>query len=269
MISQEPPREAVAPLPVVSGIVELYATLWQHLPALLQRIALPTAMSIVLLLLAVFLLPPLAAYVVWYLLLALPTTILGITWLRLLLLGDSKARFAQFDARHRRFFTYNFLLSLITLPLVFLQYWLEVGEITLDSGAEGLAETAPAESTADDLVYWLAYLPLLYMQLRLSFVLPAAAVDERYGFAESWRHTRSQSGRIFLIAVLAVLGPWLLWYYSPSWFDAPLWQFAGFLFYHLSIMLHQGAFYALLAIAFRTCTGWVPAPDRTILQRFE
>jgi len=201
--------------------------------------------------------------------------LLGVSWLRLLLLGDNKTPFAvfsDFDERHRRFFKYSLLLSLITLPLVFLQYALETGSSA--NGAEGqntdfADDTAAGENPFADLIYWMAYLPLFYIQLRLSFVLPAIAVDETYGFADAWRHTQSQGGRLFLIAAIAVLGPWLVWYYSPTWSDEPLWQLVVFCFYHFSIFLHQGAFLALLAIAFRSCTGWVPAPDRRIIERFE
>ena len=271
MISQEPPQDAIAPFPVLPGITALYGTLFRHIQALVARLVLPTVISAVVLLLLTFQLPPFAAIVVWYLFLAVPFTLFGVSWLRLLLLEEETspfAAFADFDARHRRLLKYNFLLSLITLPLVVLQYWLDAGgEAT--AGADEAYAGAQSGDAVIDLVYWAAYMPLFYVQLRLSFVLPAIAVDERYGFADSWRHTRSQSGQIFLVAVIAVLGPWLVWYYSPSLSDDSLWQLFAFFFYHFSIFLHQGAFFALMAIAFRTCTGWVPPANRSLVERFE
>ena len=268
MIHQEPPRSAVAPLPVSATIAALYSTLFRHFGQWMLRLLAPTVLSVLALLTFSLQLQPLASYVAWYLFLAIPTTMLGVPLLRLLLLGQHTTSFTLVSPRRLRFLKYNFLLSLITLPLVFLQHWLLTGEAGL--AADGSpAEAPPGSGIPDDLVYWAAYLPLFYVQLRLSFVLPAVAVDERYGLADSWRHTQGQSGRLFAIAVIAVLGPWLVWYYSPSWSDDPGWQLIAFAFYHVTIFLHQGALFALLAIAFRTCTGWVPAPDRNIIERFE
>lgn len=280
MISQEPPREAVAPLPVSQGIALLYATLLRHFSALLARLLLPMAVSVVFLLLLVLQLPQLIAHILWYLFLALPVTLLAASWLRLLLLEkDDSALGAIFDfgPRHRRLLRYTFLLSLITLPMVILQYWMEAGSLALEPvtpGQDGFGNEAGyghglGDGNLMDLAFWAVYMPLYYVQLRLSFVLPAAAVDEHYSFADSWRHTESQSGRLFAIAVIALLGPWLVWYYSPSLSEAPLWQLFAFVFHHFMIFLHQGAFLAFMAIAFRTCTGWVPAPDRSLIERFE
>lgn len=270
MTDTEPPRQAVAPLPVSATIVDLYTTLFRHFGQLMLRLLLPTALSALVLLLVTIEMQPFAGYVVWYLFLAVPTTMLGVPLLRIVLLGRQTTHSTLASPRNLRFLKYSFLLSLITLPLVFLESWLIGGEAGLAADGSS-AERPPGSGSGipSDVVYWAAYLPLFYVQLRLSFVLPAIAVDERYGLADSWRHTEGQSVRLFLIAVIAILGPWLAWYYSPTWFDDPGWQLIAFCFYHFSIMLHQGAFFVLLALAFRTCTGWVPAPDRSVIERFE
>ncbi len=276
MISKEPPRQAVAPLPVAATIAELYASLFRHFGKLMLYLSVPTALSVLVLLMASVSLQPLSAYVFWYLFLAVPTMMLGVPLLRLLLLGRHNPAFILISQRRGRFLAYNFLLSLITLPLVFLQHWLLANEAGAggDPGAGGdlgTAENPPGGrgGLPDDVIYWAAYLPLFYVQLRLSFVLPAIAVDEDYGFADSWRHTQGQAGKLFLIAVLAVLLPWVIWFYSPSFSQDPGWQLIAFVFYHLSIFLHQGALFALLAIAFRTMTGWVPPPNTGLIERFE
>ena len=283
MISSEPPQEATGPLPFAATVAEVYTALYRHAGSLLWCLSLPVALSIIFLVIASTQIQSPSAYVLWYLFLAVPTTMLGVPWLRLLLLGPAAQPltvFSNFGERHWTFLKFNFLISLITLPLVFLQLWLEAGGLgAIETGQEGGPPAdsfnAPFEDgegthlLSDDLVYWAVYLPLFYIQLRLSFVLPAVAVDEHYGFADSWRHTQPLAGRLFLIAVIAVLGPWLLWFYSPSWSDSPGWQLIAFLFYHGTIFLHQAALFALLAFAFRSTTGWVPAPDRNVLQRFE
>ncbi|WP_420346108.1 hypothetical protein [Pelagibius sp.] len=279
MITSEPPQQATGPLPVATTIAEVYTALYRHAGSLLWCLSLPIALSIIFLVIVSTQIQSPSAYVLWYLFLAVPTTMLGVPWLRLLLLGPAAQPltvFSNFGERHWTFLKFNFLISLITLPLVFLQFWLEAGSLgtaeTAPEGGQPLAPFEDEESThllSGDLIYWAVYLPLFYIQIRLSFVLPAVAVDEHYGFAESWRHTQPLAGRLFLIAVIAVLGPWLVWFYSPSWSDSAGWQLIAFLFYHVTIFLHQAALFALLAFAFRSTTGWVPAADRNVLQRFE
>lgn len=66
-------------------------------------------------------------------------------------------------------------------------------------------------------------LVLFLISLRLSLVLPAAAIGDRMTFAEAWRVTRGQTWRLLAVVIILAL------------IDCLLWTFLGGLLFAVSI----------------------------------
>ncbi len=109
---------------------------------------------------------------------------------------------------------------------------------------------------------------VLYVVLRLSFVLPAVAVDESYGLADSWRQTKGQGWRMLFAMLLAFLPLWLvqfmalnLWETEVSTTGPEPGTIDTFAFALVMLVLKYlgvGLYVTLVSIAFRTCSGWTP-----------
>lgn len=256
MIHREPPPGAIAPLPIWPTVAEAYRTLLANFGVLAKIAALPFALLMVINALATML-GPLGYRLVWEFGIEIPWTLMAVAWLRHLLLAQPGAGVTFFPAiekRHFRFLGYALLLSVISLPLTFFPFL-----------ADALA--IPHRG----IVFWVLYVAALYLGVRFAFVYAAVAVDETYSLGLAWRHTRAIGVNLFIaIGVFAVL-PWKLFDYLlnvGAQSDMGTF-FAVALAWHVGLWLLEAIYLIFIAIAFRRCTGWVLAPDQSVLERFD
>ena len=254
MISHEPPPGAVAPL--WTTVAETYHTLAGNIRALAKMIVVPTGLGMGIIFVAPLLASPWLDVVLHFLFL-LGWTLLGVSWLRLLLLEDKRVSrlFPRLTRRHLRFAGYALLLSVLDLPLLF--------------GWHYLADQV-ASGPLSELVYWLTYVFLGFIRLRFAFVYPATAVDERYGLMLAWRHSQSAALPLFGIFLIIVVAPFAALSYGLNALMASdhlpyLW----WSLWHVGIWIIEAAYATIIAVAFRRVTGWVPAPDKEVLERFD
>jgi hypothetical protein len=258
MITHEPPSGAVAPLPLWATAAQGYRLVAGNLGTLARVAALPFVLFVVINATATHF-GPLVYSLVWEFGVELPWTLMAVAWLRVLLLGPASADavfFPRLRQRHLRFLGYALMLSALHLPLTFFA-----------DPADALA----LEGTQRTIVYWALYLLILYLSLRLSFVYAAVAVDETYSLAVAWRHTRGISFALFIVVGLGAMLPWLLfsWLLGQAIEADPGTAFALGMLWHAALWVPEALYLAIIAIAFRTCTGWVPAPDQRVLERFD
>jgi hypothetical protein len=256
VIQREPPQGAIAPLPIRPTVAEAYRTLFINFGVLAKITALPFALLMVINALATML-GPVGYRLVWEFGIEIPWTLMAVAWLRFLLLEQPASGvtfFPGIERRHFRFLGYALLLSLISLPLMFFPYIAD---------AMALAHKG--------VVFWVLYVATFYFGVRFAFVYAAVAVDETYSLALAWRHTRAIGNSLALaIGVFAVL-PWKLFDYLlnvGAQSDAGTF-FAVAFAWHIGLWLLEAVYLIFIAIAFRRCTGWVPAPDQSVLERFE
>jgi len=201
----------------------------------------------------------------------------GVNWYRVVLLGpEGMVRpTLRWDRRHWRFLALGLLIGAALLML-------------------GAVITMIVPLSAA-----LVALGLLYLAARISFVFPAAAVEEPYSLVYAWRHTQGQGGlRLTLLLLIAGLPLFLAVAYLASMLFAAV---IGISLFDLAalqrggepaanLMTDSGAppeispmaalslkmvtealtmavmavLYTIVALAFRTCTGWVPAGGGTL-----
>ena len=216
----------------------------------------------------------------------LPYTFFGVAWHRLTLLGPvagAPPLLPAWRQRHWRFLGYLLAVMLIgygAIAIVFsLAFAVVQPELEAMSAGLGLMIVAAAAI-------------LTFIMARLSFVFPAVSVDEVYRLRHAWTHTKGQGlrliGATFLAAAPMVALVWAasailgaLLFAAPVAMPgqeglSPEAQAQAFVAANLgALMLTQaiGAAinYVLMAlmvsvisIAFRTCTGWVPAAGRAV-----
>lgn len=256
-----PPQDAVSKLPVFQTVAEANAIVFGNLPSLAKAAALPFALSLGI----GFMAQGGSFSPAWGLLLSLlglvPETYFGVAWHRFVLLGPSRAAptsLPPLAPRHWRFLGYAAVMLMITgLPYL--------GMVTAMQPLGGIEGQPPPELAAEVFSNMLPYLLLMIIAfvliLRFYFVFPAVAVDERYGLAESWRHTRGQALRLFLGQLLLILPVAILAYLIAALsMDAASGQpglaarIATTLFFYLGM----GLAFAFVSLAFRKCTGWIP-----------
>lgn len=135
-----------------------------------------------------------------------------VSWYRLILLGPATARPPALPfprRRHWRAFGYILLTLLLYLVATV------IGVLALGSPANfETANTEGAESITTSLLQALWGLGAVaftaYIALRLSFVFPAASVDEDYALRDSWRHTKGHTLRLFAVIFLVSLPSFLV-----------------------------------------------------------
>jgi hypothetical protein len=214
----------------------------------------------------------------------------GLNWCRVMLLGPAGLPVHSLAWRrpHWRFFGYGLLLLLVmllsTLPMT------AIGSII--AGILGLAGP-PGQAGAQTVVaLLLVCLGILYVVARLGFIFPAVAVEENYSLRLAWQHTAGQGARLgtalfaagFPIAIAQIVLTQLLAQgllgLSPDEIlptlpepgaeppsvdraetEAPS---AAAIVLSSAIaaafnLLSFAVLFSLLSLAFRTCTGWVPA----------
>ncbi|MEO3427634.1 hypothetical protein AAFN88_02175 [Pelagibius sp. CAU 1746] len=183
----------------------------------------------------------------------------AVGWLRLLLLGERKAvrAFPPLTPDYRRFALYTLVIALFDLALQF---------------GRGYLEEAPDSLAAPGLEYWAAFLAIAFVKLRFSFVYPAVAAGESYSLTLAWRHSSGSGLALFGAQFVVVFIPLILLstlahalaVIPHTFVQAFIW--IGF--YVVTWPL-EAAYLAIVAVAFRRCTGWVPPPDKAIVERFD
>jgi hypothetical protein len=195
----------------------------------------------------------------------------SVAWLRFVLLGPEEGRIAflsRWRGYHWRFLGASLILTLIVL-LMQMAFMMVFSVVS--SAAPGVM--AAAVMIAGPLLMLIVY-------LRLSFILPAAAVEEPYSLGLSWAHTRGQSLRLLavLLAVLPIFIPMVLSQLAllgsldlpesgteppnPEVVRELLLQNRGTTLFHMLTFsalqfLGTGVLLTMIARAFTTLTGWV------------
>jgi hypothetical protein len=276
-----PPREALRKLPVMETVKEAYARVFGN-PRLLTRASLvPFCLSLALIALS-FTMPLASAlgYLIGFLGL-LPYTFFGVAWHRLTLLGPvagAPPLMPAWTPRHWRFLGYLLATMLIGSAATAVVFSLGLMAIQPESGSwPAVAGLMPLAGFG----------VVAYVMIRLSFVFPAVSVDESYRLRHAWTHTKGQGLRLLGATVIAaapmvalvwgvneVLGALLFAESAPMPAQDGLAQVArmeAFVEANLgALMLIQTVTAAInyvlmalmvsvISIAFRTCTGWVPA----------
>lgn len=269
-------------------MTEAYRRTFANLSYFPAAAALPTVLSVILNVFTVrFFITALAvpeeANPVLLLLLVLlgncPYILFAVAWFRLVLLGPDRARpvfFSGWRLHHWRFLRYVFAMLGITTMAAMVATIVLLLLLPLLNGAE----LQTTEGGIDGAFFPLAFLISLFMvivMLRFCFVFPAAAVDETYGLAMSWQHTKGQAARIFLAALLIALPFALVTSIFGGFFAAPV-DVTGAegqataalpeVSFGLSYYILEGIMMVLsylmaavtiqmIGLAFQTCTGWV------------
>ncbi len=279
MSDTTPPQEALRKLPVVATAKEAYARVFGNLHLLLRAALMPFCLSLALILLG-FTVPVVSALSVGIAFLGLvPYTIFGVAWHRLTLLGPvagAPPRLPIWASRHWRFLGYLIATMLIGSAASAVVFSLGLMAIRQETGS------LPAVAGLMPIV---GFAIVAYIMIRLSFVFPAVSVDESYRLRQAWIHTKGQGLRLLGATVIAaapiaalvwgggeILGALLFAGPAPGQdgLPAPA-QMEAFVKTNLGALLLIQATtaainYVLMAlmvsvisIAFRTCTGWVPA----------
>ena len=272
MSHQGPPPEAVRKLPIFQTVAEAYGMVFSHLPSLAKAAALPFAISLGISFTAQTEAISPERFVLVNALNLFPEAYFGVAWIRFVLLGARRAApttLPPIMPRHLHFLRFAALMMLLTaLPgLGIMAEYRPLAEFDGDPSPE-----LRAEVMLNMLPFMIMVVVALVLVLRFSFVFPAVAVDEAYGLADSWRHTRGQAIR--LIAGLAIsmipmtIASLFLGAALSAGAGAPASPGLVFLVSNMALSYVVLALYfAFVSIAFRECTGWIPAaqagpPDR-------
>lgn len=267
MSHQGPPKEAIQKLPVLDTIRFANLTVFGNLRALARAAALPFALSLAL----TFTISSSETLVEWGSLIRLlslvPLTLFAVAWHRFVLLGPQRAAPAvtpRIEHRHLRFFFFVAVLWLIEeIPAQGMIQTLEQLKTFQEQPPPEIAK----EIARDFLFNFALFLVAVFLTLRFAFVLPAVAVDEKYGFKDSWIHTRGQVWRmlfgvLLLVLPMAILSLIIVTVSTAGSGDptAPLGLLPRVLLQALQYLI-MGLTFAFFSNAFRTCTGWIPAED--------
>lgn len=256
MSSQEPPPGAVASLQLWPTVTEGLSLVLANLGPMAKLALWPLLLSMAadFALATTFWGSPLYG-VLKVLVLNLIWVLFAVAWLRLILLDDRKDLrvFPLLTRVHRRFAFYTIIIALFDLVL-------QIGDDVLGTAAE--------DAAVPSLGYWLTFLAIAFVKLRFAFVYPAVATGESYSLALAWRHSAGAGPVLFGAQLVAVFVPLILLSYVILALAAHLQLFAWILYYLLSWPL-EAAYLAIVAVAFRRCTGWVPPPDNAIVERFD
>ena len=296
-MSESVPTGPVANLPIFASVAAVFRTvLTENLRYFPRAVLAPLLLSLLFLLLQIRFGPPLPpaegeapptpGLIDFLLSLAglLPYVIFWVAWHRLVLLGPAQGLPSyqpSWRGRHFFYFGYTLLLGAIAgIIFLFLGF---AASVLLPSPAPG-AEPGNAQILLALAVMIVLLLVVGWFTLRLSFVLPARALDEAYGISDSWRQTRGQGLRILavliivqaIIAIPSVVIVSLLG--AATGVMAVINQMgrgheleAGILLVGVLPVLVLGFLASYLASAlgvtvlsqaFKTCSGWQPqAPD--------
>ncbi len=278
MSQTTPPSLAVRKLPVGATFAEAYSLVFARLALLVKAAAIPYLMSTVLAVLSFMAQSNWALAILVAILSFVPYTIFGVSWHRLTLLGPSAGAPSvapSWNRRHWRFLGYALAVTLIGYGLMLM---IMLSGMLLASAIGFLA----------GFIIFGGLIVFFYWMMRLSFVFPAVAVDEAYRLAHAWTHTRGQGFRLIGLMILTTV-PMIVAYWvlggilglaflgdlaMPMGMEgaAPEAMMQGFVAENAARLMVFQLFMAAvgylltallvsaISIAFRSCTGWVPAP---------
>ena len=288
-MSHTPPPLALRKLPVGATFAEAYSLVFGRLGLLVKAAAFPYLISTVLAVLSVTAPSNWVLAMIVVILGFVPYTIFGVSWHRVTLLGPragAPSVTPAWERRHSRFLGYALAVTLIGYGLVVV-IALSGVLLAMPLGESAVWILAVAVVFGGSIVFF-------YMIMRLSFVLPAVAVDETYRLAHAWTHTRGQGfrliGLMILTAVPIIAVSWVLGRILGLVFlgdptmpagtegappeavmqDFAVGNTASFIVFQLIMIavnyLLTALMVAAISIAFRSCTGWVPAPGGAVIQ---
>jgi hypothetical protein len=281
MSDTTPPREALRKLPVIETVREAYVRVFRN-PRLVARASLmPFSLSMALIALG-FSVPVTSSLGFLSAILGLlPYTFFGVAWHRLTLLGPvagAPPLLPAWRQRHWRFLGYLLAVMLIGYAAIAMVFSLAFAVVQPE---------IEAMSAGLGLMIFAGTAILAFIMARLSFVFPAVSVDESYRLRHAWTHTKGQGLRLIgatllasapivalIWAVSGILGALLI--ADPAAVPGqdglpPEARAQAFVDANLgALMLTQAVGAAInyvlmalmvsvISIAFRTCTGWVPA----------
>ena len=206
-----------------------------------------------------------------------PYVIFAVTWHRLVLLDDPPRWLPSWRRRHWRFLGYSLVLFLLAYLLLIVLGLVGTATLwALGGGPSGEEMSGPMAFLSAAAALLLGLI-VAWTVLRLSFVFPAAAVDEGYGLGDSWRQTRGQGLRLIAIVVLIMVPVYAALIVLTGLIGFAIGLIAEFSGGAASEAVGLAVFlvsasvgivlgYVALALgvtmistAFRTCSGWVPA----------
>ncbi|MEQ8355671.1 MAG: hypothetical protein RH942_09045 [Kiloniellaceae bacterium] len=288
----QPPPQAVAELPVVATVLGAFASVAGQL-GLVARAAKGAILLLVSASLLSLLLPGGGGSSFFMFLISLAAAShFGINWCRAMLLGPTglPARSLAWRPPHWRFLGYSLLMVLIMLLVVFPMSI--IGSVF--ASLLGLADSPDDLGAALGLTFMLVLLGMFYVLARLGFIFPAIAMEENYGLGLARQHTAGLGGlRVAAALTLAglplaiaqiLLTAFLLQSFFGVSFSDLMPQMpqpdgsppaiaqtmeieppsvVGILLFNLisavANFLSFAVVFSVLCLAFRTCTGWVPA----------
>ena len=288
-MSHTPPPLALRKLPVGATFAEAYSLVFGRLGLLVKAAAFPYLISTVLAVLSLTAPSNWALAMIVVILGFVPYTIFGVSWHRVTLLGPSAGAPSMTPAwkrRHSRFLGYALAVTLIGYGLVLV--------IVLSGALLAMPLGASAELILALAIVFGGLVVFFYMIMRLSFVFPAVAVDEAYRLAHAWTHTRGQGFRLIGLMILTAL-PMIVAYWVLGGIlglaflgdltmpmgtegvppEAVMQDFvagstAPFIVFQLIMTavgyLLTALMVSAISIAFRSCTGWVPAAGGAVMQ---
>lgn len=280
MIQSAPPPQPVRELPISDTVSEAYRSVFSNFAAWFRIMLGPAALAVPMAAIGQVLLrteqekmvtsglegPEAAAaflQAAWpemllgNLLSLIPYVFFAVAWHRFLLLGERPA--TPVGAlwpmpRHLRFYLFTLLLFGVVAAA-----GLSVGLVGALIAALFSGATGPNMLQLP--LFLLIFMLTLYVAARLQFTFPAVAVDERYGFLDSWRNTRGQGWRFLFVLSCTFLPPLFF-----NFFMALILSSTGFTLLSLINsfilaaigLLTTAIVISAVSIAFRTCTGWIP-----------
>ncbi|MFD2204684.1 hypothetical protein [Kiloniella antarctica] len=280
MVSHRPPEHAVRNLPIREVTLAALRYTSNNFSALTRIAMFPLLLSTLLTVLSVQALTSPGLYLILYLLTYVPHTLFAVAWHRRTLLQTeeiSTPSVPAWQSRHWLFLFRTFLLLIIFYGILIF------GSIPVGFLSAILPLVAPFLILA-------LLLGAGYVVARLSFVLPATAVEESYSLDNSWQQTKNQGVRLISAYLLMTL-PFILLYLliSPLIFDGlmsgkpqlpeiteqltimdllqPYINYlqinaVGYTFAQIILLALSyfpiAAIITLLSFAFQACTGWVP-----------
>ena len=193
----------------------------------------------------------------------IPYVFFAVAWHRFLLLGEQPASlvFAVLPAaRHFRFYIFTLLLLVVvSIAGAFVGLFGALIAAFLSGAAGHGALQFP--------LFLLVFMMTLYVAARLQFAFPAMAVDEHYGFLDSWRNTQGQGWRFLFVLTCCFLPPLFFSLFMALILGGATGISALFLINSFILaaigLLATAVVISAISIAFRTCTGWIPPQQST------
>jgi hypothetical protein len=264
-MSMGPPPAPLSDLPIGASVATAYRTVFGRLGHLMRAALVPFLLSVVIIVLSRAAGDSPVLIQVLGLLTLGPYTIFAVAWHRAVLLDVPPPVIPGWGKRHWRFLGYLLIVTAVSYAVSFL-YQPVLASVLLTP--EGLETTTL--DTRSILVALIGLVLVMYLFLRISFVFPAVAVDEHYGLALAWRHSKGQGlrlfGAMFMTMILAYLGMMIVLQIVLTPFIGALRESEDAAFLMMAVESLNLAFnyilialsLSLISVAFRTCTGWIP-----------